>query len=72
MATDKKDNHWKEDFPVYQLESTQVSRRDFAKFLCLVSGGLAVGSGYVAIKANFFRRIKSWVNTLFVRSTNFR
>lgn len=54
MATDKKDNHWKKDFPVYQLESTQVSRRDFAKFLCLVSGGLAVGSGYVAIKANFF------------------
>lgn len=54
MATGKKDNHWKEDFPVYQLESTQVSRRDFAKFLCLVSGGLAVGSGYVAVKANFF------------------
>jgi cytochrome b6-f complex iron-sulfur subunit len=54
MATDTKDNHWKEDFPIQQLESTHVSRRDFAKFLCLVSGGLATGSGYVAIKANFF------------------
>lgn len=55
MATDEKnDNHWKDDFPVYQLESTQVSRRDFAKFLCLVSGGLAIGSGYVAVKAKFF------------------
>ena len=54
MATDTKDNHWKEDFPIQQIESTQVSRRDFAKFLCLVSGGLATGSGYVALKANFF------------------
>lgn len=53
MATDTKDNHWKEDFPIQQLEATQVSRRDFAKFLCLVSGGLATGSGYVAYKANF-------------------
>ncbi|WP_069658400.1 Rieske (2Fe-2S) protein [Arcticibacter eurypsychrophilus] len=54
MARDTKDNHWKEDFPIPELESTQVSRRDFAKFLCLVSGGLATGTGYVAIKANFF------------------
>ena len=55
MATDKeKENHWKDDFPVHQLESTQVTRRDFAKFLCLVYGGLAMGSGYVAAKANFF------------------
>lgn len=54
MATDNKDNHWKEDFPIQQLDATQVSRRDFAKFLCLVSGGLAAGSGYVAAKANFF------------------
>ena len=54
MATDTKDNHWKEDFPIQQVESTQVTRRDFAKFLCLVSGGLATGSGYVALKANFF------------------
>jgi len=54
MATDTKDNHWKEDFPIQQLESTQVTRRDFAKFLCLVSGGLAAGTGLVALKANYF------------------
>ncbi|SEW51285.1 Rieske (2Fe-2S) protein [Chitinophaga arvensicola] len=48
------DPHWKEDFPVERTEATKVSRRDFARFLCLVSGGLAVGSGYVAVKANFF------------------
>jgi len=54
MATDNKDNHWKEDFPIEQLEARQVTRRDFAKFLCLVSGGLATGSGYVAAKAHLF------------------
>lgn len=54
MATDRNENHWKADFPIQQLEATQVTRRDFAKFLCLVSGGLATGSGYVAVKANFF------------------
>jgi len=54
MADKEKDTHWKEDFPINQLDATQVTRRDFAKFLCLVSGGLAVGSGYVAVKANFF------------------
>ena len=46
--------HWKEDFPIHRTEATHVSRRDFAKFLCLVSGGLVAGSAYVAIKANFF------------------
>lgn len=50
----KEDNlkeNWKKDFPYKKHESTQVSRRDFAKFLTLVSGGLMVGSGLVAAKA---------------------
>lgn len=50
----KEDNlkeNWKKDFPYKKQESTQVSRRDFAKFLTLVSGGLMVGSGLVAAKA---------------------
>lgn len=49
-----KDPNWKQDFPIERTASTQVSRRDFARFLCLVSGGLAVGSAYVAAKAHFF------------------
>lgn len=49
-----KEPNWKQDFPVERTEATSVSRRDFARFLCLVSGGLAVGSAYVAVKANFF------------------
>lgn len=46
--------HWKQDFPIERTAATKISRRDFARFLCLVSGGLAAGSGFVALKANFF------------------
>ncbi len=38
------------DFPIDRVEAEHVSRREFAKFLCLVSGGMAVGTGWVAIK----------------------
>jgi Rieske Fe-S protein len=46
--------HWEKDFPIQRTAATHVSRRDFARFLCLVSGGLVAGSAYVAVKANFF------------------
>jgi Rieske Fe-S protein len=42
--------HWKTDFPIERSAATTVSRRDFARYLCLVSGGLAAGSGLVALK----------------------
>lgn len=45
------DKNWKKDFPIHKQEAAQVSRRDFAKFLTLVSGGLMAGSGLVAAKA---------------------
>lgn len=48
------DKNWKKDFPIHKQEAAQVSRRDFAKFLTLVSGGLMVGSGLVAAKAILF------------------
>lgn len=44
--------HWQKDFPIERTASTAVSRRDFARYLCLVSGGLAAGTGLVALKAN--------------------
>jgi Rieske Fe-S protein len=53
----KEDNlnkNWKKDFPIEKQQATNVSRRDFAKFLTLVSGGLMVGSGLVAVKAHLF------------------
>jgi cytochrome b6-f complex iron-sulfur subunit len=42
------------DFPIERIEAEHVSRREFAKFLCLVSGGMAVGSGWVAVKDRLF------------------
>src|SRR6266540_4263133 len=42
------------DFPIERVEAEHVSRREFAKFLCLVSGGMAVGSGWVAAKDRLF------------------
>jgi len=42
------------DFPIERVEAEHVSRREFAKFLCLVSGGMAVGSGWVAVKEKLF------------------
>jgi cytochrome b6-f complex iron-sulfur subunit len=52
-ALPSKDAH-EVDFPVERVEGEHVSRREFAKFLCLVSGGLAVGSGWVAVKDSLF------------------
>jgi cytochrome b6-f complex iron-sulfur subunit len=50
--------NWKKDFPIHKQDATQVSRRDFAKFLTLVSGGLMVGSGLVAAKAHLLPKEK--------------
>lgn len=53
----KEDNlnkNWKKDFRIEKQLATSVSRRDFAKFLTLVSGGLMVGSGLVAAKAYIY------------------
>lgn len=43
-----------DDFPINQTEITQVTRREFAKFLCLVSGGLVTGNAFVAVKSKVF------------------
>lgn len=54
MAYSPKDENppdWKRDFPIRQDEATHISRREFAKFLCLLSGGLALGNGYVLINS---------------------
>ena len=48
---DRKNEQWERDFPIQRTRAMEVSRRDFAKFLCLVSGGLAAGNGFVAAKA---------------------
>lgn len=51
---ENKERKWKQDFPYHKQNATLVGRREFAKMLTLVSGGLTVGTGLVAAKANFF------------------
>lgn len=46
------------DFPIEQVEGEHVSRREFAKYLCLLSGGMTVGSGWVAVKNKVFPPFK--------------
>ncbi len=41
---------WEADFPQDRLETQHVTRREFAKFLVVVSGGLAATSAAVAVK----------------------
>ena len=47
---------WEADFPVERVEASHVSRREFVKYLCVVSGGMAVGSGYLAVRDKLFPR----------------
>lgn len=47
---------WDNDFPIDRLETVHVNRREFAKFLTLLSGGLCAGSGWLAVKDKFFPR----------------
>lgn len=41
---------WEADFPQERLETEHVTRREFAKFLVVVSGGMTVGSAVIAVK----------------------
>jgi nitrite reductase/ring-hydroxylating ferredoxin subunit len=42
---------WREDFPFEFEFDEHVTRRDFTRFLVLVSGGFATGTGVVAARA---------------------
>ncbi|MCA8979496.1 MAG: Rieske 2Fe-2S domain-containing protein [Planctomycetes bacterium] len=42
---------WRQDFPIDTAQDEYVSRRDFAKFLVLTSGAMAVGQGYVVAQS---------------------
>ena len=50
---ENEDKHWKQDFPINRGEAIQVSRRDFAKLLAVVSGGMVLGNGIIAAKTFF-------------------
>jgi nitrite reductase/ring-hydroxylating ferredoxin subunit len=43
---------WREDFPFESENDEHITRRDCTRFLLMVSGGLALGSGLVALRAS--------------------
>lgn len=53
-SDDSKMPNWKRDFPIRQEEATHISRREFAKFLGILSGSLALGNGAVVVKSIAF------------------
>lgn len=50
------DPKWAEDFPVDSVKDIEIARRDFIRFLFLISLGLFTGSFWVYIK-QFFQRV---------------
>ena len=46
---------WREDFPIDSADDSYVERRDFVKFLVLVSGALAVGQVWIGLQ-NVWRK----------------
>lgn len=41
---------WETDFPLERTEAQHVTRREFAKFLVVVSGGMTIGNAVIAVK----------------------
>ncbi|GHA46802.1 Tat pathway signal sequence domain protein [Salinimicrobium marinum] len=50
----EKEPSWKSDFPIEMKRGTHVSRREFAKFLGLLSGAFALSNGFIVIRAMAF------------------
>ena len=42
---------WREDFPIQWGSDNYITRRDFTKFLVLISGATALGNGYFVLKS---------------------
>lgn len=49
-----KEPSWKADFPIESKRATHVSRREFAKFLGLLSGAFALSNGFIVLRAMAF------------------
>jgi Rieske Fe-S protein len=41
---------WRRDFPIDTAEDTYVARRDFTKFMVLISGSFVAGQAWIALK----------------------
>jgi nitrite reductase/ring-hydroxylating ferredoxin subunit len=50
--------HWRHDFPIDRPQDDYVARRDFTKFMVLISGAFSVGQIWIAAQSLFRRRSK--------------
>jgi arsenite oxidase small subunit len=48
---EKEPEKWREDFPVQSERDDHITRRDFTRFLLLISAGFATGNGIILGKA---------------------
>lgn len=46
---------WRRDFPIDVDEDNYVARRDFTKFMVLISGSFVAGQAWIALKSAFGR-----------------
>lgn len=51
MSKDQTMPDWQRDFPYRQDEARLVTRREFSRMLCLISGAMVAGSAYVVARA---------------------
>lgn len=51
MNASPPEQKWREDFPYQSERDDHITRRDFTRFLLLVSAGFAVGNGWILAKA---------------------
>ena len=50
---------WRKDFPIQQVDSSYITRREFTKFLVLASGATFVGNGYFLLNKQRKQKIIS-------------
>lgn len=48
--------YWRHDFPIDRPQDDYVARRDFTKFMVLISGAFSVGQLWIAVQSIFRRR----------------
>jgi nitrite reductase/ring-hydroxylating ferredoxin subunit len=51
VSNDDHGPKWREDFPYESDNDDYIARRDFTRFLAVVSGGLATGTGLVLLRS---------------------
>jgi len=54
QGNSEKEPNWKSDFPIETRRVTHVSRREFAKFLGILSGAFALSNGFIVVRAMAF------------------